>query len=180
MTGRLIGVVGASGVGKDTLMRALTEASPELSLVRRVITRAPCMGGEDYEPVTEAEFETRRKAGEFCIHWQAHGLRYGIPDDIRRRVAKGEQLLVNLSRDVLTDVAKVFPRFAVLNITASDETLAARLSGRGRETADQIARRLDRARRALPEGLTIHNVSNDGPLSDTVNEALALLYPVRA
>ena len=180
MTGRLIGVVGPSGVGKDTLMRALADASPDLALVRRVITRAPELGGEDYEAVNDAEFEARRLSGAFCIHWRAHGLRYGIPDSIRLRVGKGEQLLVNLSRDVLVDVATAFPRFAVLSVTAADETLAARLTQRGRETSDEIVKRLERARRPLPIELTVYSVSNDGALEDAVDEALALLHPVRA
>lgn len=180
MTGRLIGVVGPSGAGKDTLMRALANASPDFELVRRTITRAPDLGGEDFDAVTEEDFEARRRAGHFCIHWRAHGLRYGIPDQIRLRVGKGEQLLVNLSRDVLVDVATVFPCFAVLNVIASDQTLAARLSSRGRETDEDIARRLARAGRALPDGLTIYTVSNDGAIEDAMDEALALLHPVRA
>lgn len=179
MTGRLIGVVGPSGVGKDTLMNALSHSSPEFEIVRRVITRSGDLGGEDFEAVSEAEFERRRIAGAFCVHWNAHGLRYGIPYDVRVKVGKGQQLLVNLSRDVLVDVALVFPIFSVLHVTARPETLAARLLGRGRETEDEIARRLERAARPLPSGLTILTVSNDGALEETVDEALALLHPVR-
>lgn len=180
MTGRLVAVVGPSGVGKDTLMRALSDASPEFGLVRRVITRSAELGGEDFEAVSEDEFELRRKSGAFCVDWRAHGLRYGIPDDVRLRVGKGEQLLVNLSRDVLIDVGTVFSRFSVLNVTARPETLAARLAGRGRETADEITRRLARAARPLPQGLSILTVSNDDRLEETVDAALALLQPVRA
>lgn len=180
MTGRLIGVVGASGVGKDTLMRALSDSCPEFGIVRRAITRPADLGGEDYQAVSEDEFERRRAAGDFCIDWRAHGLRYGIPDAVRLQVGKGEQLLVNLSRDVLVDVSTVFPRFSVLNITASPETLASRLAGRGRETAEDITRRLERASRPLPKGLSIFTVSNDDRLEDTVDDALALLHPVRA
>ena len=38
MTGLLVGVVGPSGVGKDTIMAAISEAAPEFGIVRRVIT----------------------------------------------------------------------------------------------------------------------------------------------
>ena len=179
MTGRLIGVVGPSGVGKDSVMRAMAANVTGFILVRRVITREPGAGGEDYESVTEAEFEQRRLAGAFCLDWEAHGLRYGIPRTVLNRVAKGEDVLVNLSRDVLRDIKAIFPRVTILNITASPETLAERLEQRGRETPDDIAKRLAKASRVLPDGMEIVTVSNDGPLEDTVAEALALLHPAR-
>ena len=41
--GRMIAVVGPSGVGKDSVMAGLLEARPALRRVRRVITRAPVL-----------------------------------------------------------------------------------------------------------------------------------------
>lgn len=161
-------------------MRAMTDASPDLEIVRRVITRPADLGGEDYEAVTEDQFRSRHAAGGFCIDWRAHGLRYGIPAEVRLRVGKGEQLLVNLSREVLVDVQTVFTRFVVLNVTARPETLAARLMARGRESAAEIDSRLRRTVRPLPPGLTVFTVANDGPIEDTVDAALACLNPVRA
>lgn len=180
MTGVLIGVVGPSGVGKDTLMHALVEASPDLALVRRFITRPAELGGEDFTSVSEDAFDGLCADGAFCVHWRAHGLRYGIPDEVRLRVGKGERLLVNLSRNVLSDVAAVFPDFMVLNVTAAPETLASRLKGRGRETADDIARRLARSVRPIPDGVKVYAISNDGSLNEAVDAALAVLHPVSA
>ena len=114
------------------------------------------------------------------MHWQAHGLSYGIPAAVPGRVGSGEELLVNLSRTVLADVAAIVPSFAVLNVTARPETLAARLSSRGRESAADIARRLGRQVRTMPAGLPVVTVSNDGALADTAREALRLLQPERA
>ncbi len=178
MTGRLIGVVGPSGAGKDSVMAGLSAHG--FGLVRRVITRDPHLGGEDFEPITLAAFARRKLAGAFCVDWQAHGLRYGIPSDVVTRVAAGEQLLVNLSRNVLSDVAAAVPGFVALNITATPETLARRLSDRGRETAEDIAQRLARSVRPFPKDLPVIHVSNDGDLDDTVADALAQLQPVRA
>lgn len=180
MTGRLIGVVGPSGVGKDSLMAGLSATCTEFGLVRRVITREAHLGGEDYDAVSEAEFARMEADGAFCLSWQAHGLYYGIPDAVRLSIAKGEQMLVNLSRTVLPLVGDVFPHFEVINVTASPETLAARLEGRGRESREEIARRLSRSVAAFPEDLTVHTVHNDGLLEDAVTMALELLQPVRA
>lgn len=160
-------------------MHALATSVTGFTLVRRVITRRADAGGEDFESVTEAEFARRRQAGAFCLHWEAHGLCYGIPNAVKDRLAKGEDVLVNLSRNVLSDIKAIFPRVTVLNITASPETLAERLAERGRETPEDIAKRLAQASRVLPDGMEILTVNNDGPLEDTVAEALSLLHPAR-
>jgi ribose 1,5-bisphosphokinase len=180
MSGRLIAVVGPSGVGKDSVMAGMIAAQPDLALVRRVITRAADAGGEDYDPVSTARFDQMRDAGAFCLSWQAHGLHYGIPEAVRAQVASGRTLLVNLSRGILPEAKRQFPTLLILNITAPLEVLAERLAGRGRESREEIARRLARASFALPDGLDAVTVTNDGPLKDTVARALSLIYPVRA
>lgn len=169
--GTLIAVVGPSGVGKDSVMAGLANEWPGLHLVRRTITRAPGLGGEDYDPVTVPAFHDMVQEGAFVLHWGAHGLFYGIPEQVRARLAAGTDCLVNFSRKALAEGAQVFPRFLVLNISATPETLAARLASRGRETEDEIARRLAEGQKPLPPGLTVVNVQNDGLLVETVAQA---------
>jgi ribose 1,5-bisphosphokinase len=161
-------------------MAGLSASCTEFSLVRRVITRDAALGGEDFDAVSREEFLRRRDAGEFCVSWEAHGLHYGIPDQVRIRISKGEQMLVNLSRNVLGLVAESFPGFEVLNVTASAETLESRLAGRARETREEIARRLSRTVKPFPPALTVHTIHNDGLLEDAVAMALDVLQPVRA
>jgi ribose 1,5-bisphosphokinase len=178
--GRLIAVVGPSGVGKDSVMAGLIAARPSISAIRRAITRPPEAGGEDYDPLIPATFETRKAAGDFALTWGAHGLYYGIPRAALAPIAQGHDLLANLSRNVLTDAARLVPRFTVLHITASPATLARRLATRGRECETDIAARLSRQTDPLPSGLDIVTLTNDGPLSQTVTTALAALYPPSA
>lgn len=178
--GRLIAVVGPSGVGKDSVMAGIQQAMPDMRLVRRIITRAPDLGGEDYDAVTVPVFEKLAREGAFAVHWGAHGLFYGVPVDVHNRLAEGNDCLVNFSRKALNKAASIFPRFIVLNITASPETLAHRLAARGREAEADIARRLAEAHKTLPDGLNIINLSNDGPLEETVARAAALLQPESA
>ncbi len=177
-TGRFIAVVGPSGVGKDSVMEALIAANPDFHRVRRVITRPSAAGGEDFEGVSREEFETRRDAGAFALWWPAHGLLYGIPSSVQKTLSLGIDVLANLSRAQLLAAAEVFPGLHVLHITAAPEILAQRLAARGRETPEDIRARLAREV-ALPEGLTVTEVDNGGRLSDSVDAALAALYPER-
>lgn len=178
--GRMIAVVGPSGVGKDSVMAGIMDALPDLHLVKRTITRPAGLGGEDYEAVSDATFQAMVTTGGFCVHWGAHGLFYGIPAEVEVATASGQDCLANFSRGALRQAAVVFPRLVVLNLTATPQTLARRLSARGREAPDQIAARLSKAVKPLPGGLSLVTVSNDGPLDQTVTHALAALQPVRA
>lgn len=178
--GRLIAVVGPSGVGKDSVMLGLASVLPELHMVRRVITRAPDLGGENYDAVTEAEFFDMVRDEAFALHWSAHGLFYGIPIAIKSHFNDGTDCLVNLSRGALAEASDIFPKLIVFNITATPEILAKRLTHRARETDQEIARRIAAADKPLPAGLNVIHLSNDGPLTDTIANAARYLQPVRS
>ncbi|WBU61640.1 phosphonate metabolism protein/1,5-bisphosphokinase (PRPP-forming) PhnN [Paracoccus albus] len=160
MSLRYIAVVGPSGAGKDTLMRAACDSLPGISQVRRVITRASADQSEEFEPVSEAEFARREERDAFVLKWQAHGLRYGIP----RETGSGLRL-VNLSRRILRQAAMVLPELSIVHVTASPDVLSARLSERGRETAHEIPARINREAEFDPAGLTVINIDNSGDLS---------------
>jgi len=183
--GPVIAVVGPSGVGKDSLMEALVRADKNLHLMRRVITRAPEAGGEDYDAVCEAEFADMAVSGHFALYWAAHGLHYGIPRQIEDLRQNGRGVLVNLSRAVLLQAQESFDDFVVLSVTARPEVLADRLTKRGREDSAEVQRRLARASQPLPAGLRrLYQIDNSAALADAVISARAVIYaapsPVRA
>lgn len=175
MSGRFIAVVGPSGVGKDSLMLAVAARAPQLSLARRVITRASDAGGEAFDAVSLAEFAARKSAGAFALSWQAHGLHYAIPVTVDTALAAGFDVLANLSRSALLAAQARFANFEVITLSAERSVLAARLKARGRETDAQIAARLDRAATGLPKGLRARDFDNSGPLEQTVQAVLAHL-----
>ena len=165
----LVLVVGPSGAGKDTVLGLARQAlagDTRFRFVRRVITRPADAGGEDHEAVSEAEFARRR----FALSWGAHGLRYGIPLD---DVARGGVVVANVSRSVIAEAATAYP-VRVIVVTASPEILARRLAARGRETAEDIARRLARDV-AIPDGVAVDTVVNDGTPEEAADRFVTLL-----
>jgi ribose 1,5-bisphosphokinase len=177
MTGRLIAVVGPSGVGKDTVMAAVADAAPAVGIVRRVITRPSGAGGEAYDGVDSAGFARMQAAGAFALWWHAHDLSYGIPASTDADLHAGRDMLANLSRGVLVEAGARFPGMIVVSLSAAADVLSARLAARGREDSAQITGRLARADTALPAGTKATEIDNSGPLADTVAAVLRAVYP---
>lgn len=166
--GRLIAVVGPSGVGKDSLLAAARRAfagHPELLFVRRTITRPAGEDAEAHEPMTAAAFAEAESAGAFCFTWQAHGLCYGLPATLAAHLDAGRPAIVNGSRKVLAEMARRFPGLAVIVVTARPEVIARRLAARGRESEGEIAARLSRTAEVDPVA-PIVAVDNSGALQD--------------
>ncbi|MEY4212550.1 MAG: hypothetical protein RL458_775, partial [Pseudomonadota bacterium] len=79
--GTVFYIVGASGVGKDSLIDLLRARLPARRFVfaRRVITRPSESGGEDHEACTDSQFLEREARGEFLLSWQAIAQRMRLP-----------------------------------------------------------------------------------------------------
>ena len=182
---RLVLVVGASGVGKDSVLdgaRAAFRADPRVVFVQRVITRPSGSGGEDNIAATSEEFAALCARGAFAIHWPAHGLSYGLPRRMDDDLARGRVVVANVSRQVLDDARQLYPGLTVCVVTASVDALRARLLMRGRESAAQIEARLTHVG-APTIGSDVVTVANDGDLADAVARFARLidqLLPVSA
>jgi ribose 1,5-bisphosphokinase len=170
-------VVGPSGAGKDTLIDAARAARPDILFPVRAITRPADAGGERHEAVTEAEFAARAAAGGFALSWQAHGLGYGIPASAAAALAEGRHVVVNVSRAVVAEARQRFTPLRVLFVTAAPDVLARRLAARGRESAEDVARRLARAPYAPPAGPDVTAIRNDGAMEQGIAAMLAALAP---
>jgi ribose 1,5-bisphosphokinase len=175
--GRLILVVGPSGAGKDTLLqfaRARLHHRTDILFPRRVITRPPDRAPnptEAFESVSPAEFERRRAAGEFALHWHAHTLHYAIPAIITADLAAGRTVVVNTSRSVVAEARSRFPTTTVL-IDAPAATRASRLAARNRETTTDQSNRLTRC---TPLPTADATIDNDGPIATAGATLIALI-----
>lgn len=176
--GTMVVVVGPSGAGKDSVMSYASRhfaGEPRLGFVRRVITRPQDAGGEAHEAVDAVGFAARDAAGDFAVSWDAHGLSYGIPRETFGQLASGMTLIANGSRSALPAFAEVYGRLKVVLITARADILAARLATRGRESAEAIARRLDRVVPEIVVAADTVIIDNSGALEDAGDTLVRLL-----
>jgi len=147
MKNRLIYVMGASGSGKDSLMRYAREKlarHPNIVFAHRYITRPADAGGENHVSLSPDEFASRAAAGLFALHWQSHGHHYGIGIEINQWLANGATVIVNGSREYLPHVVSRYGDVVPLLIEVSPDVLRERLLRRGRETREQVEKRLQR------------------------------------
>jgi len=173
--GTLFLVVGPSGVGKDSIIAgaaAKLRNEPRFTFAQRLITRPAEAGGEDHFAVSPAEFSRRRDTGTLMLHWNAHGFDYGLPGELASALEAGRSVVANVSRAVVDEARKRFAPTVVIAVTASPETLAARLAGRGRESAADIGSRLRRAGASVEADIVIEN---DGALETAIERFVGAL-----
>jgi ribose 1,5-bisphosphokinase len=163
--GRLILVVGPSGAGKDTLIsyaRAACIDDAAVVFPRRVITRAPS-SAEDHDSLSIDVFDQAARDGAFALHWEAHGLKYGIPAAMDDNIRADQTVVCNVSRSIVAAARGRYAVTLVIAVTAPKAVLAARLATRSRSSDGDIARRIDRAapsEEELRPDITIANVGD--------------------
>lgn len=154
MQGNLYIVAAPSGAGKTTLVHLLRAQEPTLRLSISTTTRAPRTGeqdGREYHFVSVADFEARIAAGDFLEWAQVHGNFYGTSKDwIAAEMAAGNDVLLEIDWQGAAQVRACFPQaIGIFILPPSMEVLTTRLTGRGTDSADVIARRLQAAREEM-------------------------------
>lgn len=173
--GRLVLVIGPSGAGKDTLIalaRAACATDPLVVFPRRVVTRDASLS-EDNGAMTAAAFEDAVARGDFALHWQAHGLSYGLPRTIDDDIKAGRTVVVNVSRTVVANARTLYSTVVAVLVTAPSDVLATRLAARARVSDGPIIDRLRRTVDCAAPDITIDNVG------DAAVHAGALLAVIR-
>ena len=174
--GILTVVSGFSGAGKGTIMKELLKRHPDTyALSISATTRNPRPGetdGVEYFFRTREEFEQMIAEDALIEYAQYVGNYYGTPKAyVEEQLLAGKNVILEIEIQGALKVKEKFPETLLLFVTPpSAEELKNRLVGRGTETMDVVASRLNRANEEA-EGIEQYDylVIND-VLEDAVEE----------
>ena len=150
MDGILIVISGFSGAGKGTLMKRLLSDYDDYALSISMTTRAPREGeenGREYFFVSKEEFETAISRDELIEHACYCDNYYGTPKAyVQNKLKEGKNVILEIEVQGAMQIKQKFPESLLLFVTPpSAYELEKRLKGRGTETDDVIAKRINRA-----------------------------------
>lgn len=154
--GRLIVLCGPAGVGKGTVLGRVREQHPEIWLSVSATTRQPRPGevdGVNYFFMSEQEFLDKEAVGEFLETADVFGLaHYGTPvkpvvEHLERNIPVILEIDIQGARSVKQRAGELgIEVMTVFIAPPSFEELERRLIGRGTETPEQQAKRLETAK----------------------------------
>ena len=167
-------------MGKGTVVIGLRKRRPDIWLSVSVTTRSPRPGevdGREYYFVSDAVFDRMVEDSEL-LEWAAFaGHRYGTPrEPVARCIAAGVPALLEIDIEGARQVRQAVPdALLVFLAPPSWDELVRRLSGRGTEPPEVIARRLEVAASEIEAGkefdITLVNTS----VEDVSGQLVALM-----
>jgi phosphonate metabolism protein PhnN/1,5-bisphosphokinase (PRPP-forming) len=141
MSTKIVLIVGASGVGKDTLLKEIKkDLSKDCHFIKRYITRKPDKNEKNFY-LDNYAFEILNNNNFFISTWSAHDNLYGIS---KKSIKEGINI-ISISRSKIKDFEIEFDNVYTINISVSKDELRNRLILRHRESIEEIEQRLERS-----------------------------------
>ncbi len=155
MTNHLIVLAGPTAVGKGTVVKYILEHYPNVHLSVSATTRSPRPGeidGKSYYFLTHEQFDEMIASGDMLEYAVVHGQnKYGTPKQpVLAALQAGKQVILEIDIQGARQVKASMPEAKLVFIAPpSWDELVKRLQGRGTETAEEQARRLETAKDEL-------------------------------
>ena len=179
MSGNLFVISAPSGAGKTSLVHALLNINPQIELSVSYTTRNPRPGerdGKDYHFVSRETFVAMMQRGEFLESAEVYGNLYGTSQTwIAHGTRQGRDILLEIDWQGAAQVRRLFPEcISIFILPPSMEALEQRLTGRGKDNDEVIARRMAAVREDVAHVAEFDYVI----INDNLNEALRELNAV--
>ena len=147
-------VSGPAGVGKDSVVKTMRDAHPEIEKTVSATTRKPRPGeqeGVSYYYRSVDEFKKMLKNSDILESNFYCGNYYGTPRaEVEKRLADGKIVVLVIDVHGAANLKHLYPDSTTVFICPpSVEELEARLRGRGTEDEETIANRMITARSEL-------------------------------
>jgi len=151
--GKLLVLSGPGGVGKSTVAKKLREAG-DFWVSVSATTRKPRsneIDGRDYFFVTDEEFTRMINSNEFLEWAEFAGNRYGTPlEKVEHALLLGKNVLLEIEIAGAKQVKAHLPQSVLVFLEPPTwEELVSRLEGRGTDTPERRAERLELAQEEL-------------------------------
>ncbi|MFQ6552227.1 guanylate kinase [Aestuariibius insulae] len=150
--GLLIVLSSPSGAGKSTLTKRLREWDPSLTFSISATTRNPRpreMDGRDYHFIDDTAFRKLVSDGQMLEHAHVFGNFYGSPKaPVEEAINNGRDVIFDIDWQGAQQIANSALNQHVLSIFVlppSIEELRRRLIARGQDSADVIAKRMQKS-----------------------------------
>ena len=180
--GQIFIVSAASGTGKTTLVSRLVANHSNIRVCVSHTSRAPRgaeQNGVHYHFVSASEFERLIGEGAFLEHANVYGHYYGTSmHSLNELVAQGSNVILEIDTQGAAQVRKSLPNACgIFILPPSFAVLTQRLSGRGTDSGEVIAKRLAKARDEIEQAyLFDYVVIND----DLIQAETDLLHIIKA
>lgn len=167
--GFVLAVSAPSGTGKTSLCDKLAADFPDFCKRSVSLTTRPQRAGEvsgrDYTFVSAEEFKARERRGELLETAEVFGNYYGTPKaPVEEAIAKGHVIIMDIDTVGALRIHQLMPSDTVLVfvLPPSLDELEKRLRARGKNTPEELKRRLSEASREIKESVAYqYFVEND-------------------
>lgn len=173
-------LAGPTAVGKGTVAAYIREQYPDIRLSISATTRPPRPGeidGVHYYFVSDETFDRMLAESEF-LEWATvhNAYRYGTPrTPVLEAAQRGEHMLLEIDLQGARQVSVAMPDARLVFLAPpSWEELVNRLTGRGTESAEEQARRLETAKVELEAAEEFDEII----VNDTVSKAAERLVAI--
>lgn len=183
-TGNLFLVSAPSGAGKTSIVNAALAADAQLVAAVSHTTR-PARGGEvdgkNYHFVSDDGFSQMIDDAAFLEHANVFGKRYGTSKaEVANKREQGQDVILEIDWQGAQQVRQAMPQaISIFILPPSVEALAQRLTSRGEDTQESIAKRLSEARLDMSQAKHFDYLVINEDFDTAVQDFVAIVRTMR-